>query len=134
MPAVPEITTAGDPDAGRSELRALFIDAHEQLFERDEELLNLARVIADRGWTASASPTARALGADARRDATIRELRRALTEQAEWAARSASVVVEREARIHQLEAEARGPAMRIDRAVRRLARLLTRRGRRRNQD
>jgi hypothetical protein len=102
---------AESASAHETELRALLLDAHEQLLQRDEVIAEL-RGTADgnQGRSLLEERTLwaqRAVADVARRDEMIRQLQAALEEQTAWAQRSAAEVAHRDAIIHQLQATAR---------------------------
>jgi hypothetical protein len=104
---------AESASAHETELRALLLDAHEQLLQRD-------LVIADLRGTGLGKPggannlleertrwAQRAVADVAQRDEVIRQLQASLEEQTAWAQRSAAEVAHRDAIIRQLQASAR---------------------------
>lgn len=102
---------AESASAHETELRALLLDAHEQLRQRDETIAELRgtgpgsgqhNLLDERTQWAQ-----RAVADVAQRDEIIRQLQAALEQQTAWAQRSAAEVAHRDAVIHQLQASAR---------------------------
>jgi hypothetical protein len=99
-----------------AELRAMLIDAHEQLVERDHEIQRL-RASHDHMHAQMAEVIAwahRAVGDVTERDAIIGDLQATLHEQTAWAQHAAGEVVQRDAIITSLQARCNDTQARLD--------------------
>lgn len=115
-----------------AEMRAMLIDAHEQLIDRDREIQRLSSQ--QQQWQAQidelTSWAEGAVGDVVARDAVITDLQASLEEQTSWAQRAVAEVAARDALIADLRAELqrvqRMLPLRLSRAARKLARLVIR--------
>src|SRR5579859_222086 len=102
---------AESASAHETELRAMLLNAHEQLQQRDDTIAELRGTGLGSGGPNLLQERTRwaqrAVADVAQRDEVIRQLQASLAEQTAWAQRSAAEVAHRDAIIHQLQASAR---------------------------
>ena len=96
------------PTACQSVTLALWLDAHDQLLERDRELLRVGERMLDLLPRATQRMGMGAAGVpagleQARQELKLRELQRQVAEQTAWAQRAATEVVERDLIISELQ-------------------------------